>query len=204
MSSNLRLYITPEDYAVFAGPDWPSYEDLLAGRLTELDHINQEVQEFVDIHRRQGIRFPIRSATACQSKWTWSTLWLNRLATSSCHRVNPVPFALDELENFHNIPRKIKDREMMLAGAWPGGGCEYCRDMERAGGWSDRQHNLEIRGLTPPELETDATATHVTPRLVEIFAQNTCNLACIYCNATLSSKIEQENRKFGRFEQCRF
>lgn len=197
---NLKLYVTPEDYAVFAGPDWPSYDNLIAGVPTGLEHIDQEVREFVDMHTKQGIRFPIRSATACQSKWTWSTLWLNRLSTSSCHRVNPVPFALDQLENFHNIPQKIRDREQMLAGEWPGGGCEYCRDIERAGGWSDRQHNLEIRGLTPPELETNSLATHVTPRLVEIFAQNTCNLACIYCNATLSSRIEQENAKFGDFD----
>ena len=143
--------------------------------------------------------FPIKSATACQSKWTWSTIWLNQGASSSCHRVQPWPMTLDQFDDFHNLPEKIRDREAMLQGEWPGYGCEYCRDTERAGGWSDRQHNLDIPGLTPPELDHDPTATHVTPRIVEIFAKNTCNLACVYCNANLSSKIEQENIKFGQF-----
>ena len=89
----------------------------------------------------------------------------------------------------------------MLNGEWPQGGCESCEYVEKAGGWSDRQHNLDIRGLTPIELETDPTAISVTPRLVEIFAQNVCNLSCLYCNGSLSSKIQNENLKFGNFNQ---
>jgi len=143
--------------------------------------------------------FPIKTSTACQSKWTWSTIWLNQGASSSCHRVQPWPMTLDQFDDFHNLPEKIRDREAMLRGEWPGHGCEYCRDTEQAGGWSDRQHNLDIPGLTPPELWSEPAATHVTPRIVEIFAKNTCNLACVYCNANLSSKIEQENIRFGQF-----
>lgn len=145
--------------------------------------------------------FPIKTETACQSKWTWSTIWLNHGASSSCHRVQMWPMTLEQFDDFHNLPEKIKDREAMLRGEWPGRGCEYCRDTEQAGGWSDRQHNLDIPGLTPPELDTDPLATHVTPRIVEIFAKNTCNLACVYCSGWLSSKIEQENIKFGNFRK---
>ncbi len=196
---NLSLFVTPEDYRVWAGPDWPSYDNFLAGAQAINPEIQKEIAEFVERQRLQGIRFPINTATACQSKWTWSTIYLNQLATASCHRVVPIPFDLAQFDDFHNIPKKIADRELMLEGQWPRGGCEYCGDIERAGGFSDRMHNLEIRGLTPPELETDARATHVTPRIVEIFAQNTCNLSCIYCNGNLSSKIEQENKKHGEF-----
>lgn len=124
---------------------------------------------------------------------------MNSLTSASCHRVTPIPFKLDQFDDFHNLPEKIQQREAMLRGEWPGMGCEYCRDIEHAGGFSDRMHNLDIPGLTPPELDTNPTATHVTPRIVEIFAQNTCNLACTYCNSGLSSKIEHENKKFGEF-----
>jgi hypothetical protein len=151
--------------------------------------------------KQEGIRFPLSTATACQSKWTWSTIYLNQLSTASCHRVTPIPFSINEFDNFHNIPKKLEDRRLMLKGQWPTGGCEYCKNIEAAGGWSDRQHNLEIRGLTPPELETDLSAVEVSPRIVEIFAQNTCNLACIYCNGNLSSKIEFENKKHGVFNR---
>lgn len=197
--TNLKLYVTSEDYAQWAGPDWPSYEDYLQGIPADKSEIQKEIVEFTDRYVKQGIKFPIRSATACQSKWTWSTIYLNQLSTASCHRVDPVPFELDEFDNFHNLPKKIQDRELMLQGQWPTGGCEYCQHIEDAGGFSDRMHNLDIRGLTPPELEVNSTATRVTPRIIEIFAQNTCNLSCVYCNSYLSSKIEQENARHGPF-----
>lgn len=199
--NNLHLYVTREDYDVFAGPDWPSYSAYLAGVQAARPEIREEIARFTQQQLAQGEVFPISTATACQSKWTWSTIYLNQLSTASCHRVLPMPFDIEDFDNFHNIPKKIADRELMLEGRWPTGGCEYCRDIERAGGWSDRQHNLGIRGLTPPELEHEPRATHVSPRIVEIFAQNTCNLACLYCNGNLSSKIEQENLRHGDFDQ---
>jgi hypothetical protein len=142
-------------------------------------------------------KFPIKTATACNSKWAWSTIWLNKGQTASCHRVNPVDLDPDNFSNFHNLPKKIADRELMLKGEWPTGGCEYCQKIEVAGGHSDRQHNNNIGGYVPIELKTDLTATHVTPRIVEIFAQNACNFSCVYCFEDLSSKIQAENKKFG-------
>jgi pyruvate-formate lyase-activating enzyme len=201
MQDNESLYFTSEDYEKLKGPDWPSYQDFLAGNLGPTPAIQKEITDFKRMFRSDGIKFPIRTATACQSKWTWSTIYLNQLSTASCHRVNPVPLDLENFENFHNLPKKLQDRRLMLQGKWPTGGCEYCRDIEAAGGHSDRLHNLEIRDLTPPELESDQTAVEVTPRIVEIFAQNTCNFSCVYCNAHLSSQIESENRKYGDFNQ---
>lgn len=198
---NLKLFVTPANYESFAGSSWPSYEDYLNGIKATDAEIQQEIDQFTDMMIGDGKKFPIRTATACQSKWTWSTIFLNQLSTASCHKVSPVPFSLEDFDNFHNVPKKIADRKLMLEGKWPTGGCEYCQVIEESGGWSDRQHNLEIRNLTPPELETDPTAVIVTPRLLEIFAQNTCNLSCTYCNSNLSSKIEQENKKFGAFSK---
>lgn len=195
----LNLYVTEDDYAQSSGVGWPNYNDYIAGAKTTNASIQNEINQFTDRHLKQGIKFPIKSATACQSKWTWSTIYLNQLATASCHRVRPLPFELKDFDNFHNIPKKLQDRKLMLQGQWPKGGCEYCQVIEEAGGHSDRQHNLEIRGLTPVELENNPVAINVSPRIVEIFAQNTCNLSCIYCNGNLSSQIEQENKKHGEF-----
>lgn len=196
---NLSLYFVQEDYDNLRGPDWPDYQSFLKGDRGPDPTIQAEIQGYLDMFRSQGIKFPIKSKTACQSKWTWSTIYLNQMATASCHRVDPVKFDLDQFDNFHNLPKKIQDRQLMLRGEWPSGGCEYCRSIEESGGWSDRQHNLDIRDLTPPEVENDLAAVRVTPRIVEIFAQNTCNLRCTYCNSNLSSKIQQENIKFGNF-----
>jgi len=197
----INLFFPKKKYTELAGDSWPTYENFLKGDRGPTPEIRNEINNFVEMFSADGIVFPIDTKTACQSKWTWSTIFLNRIETSSCHRVNPVPIDIEDFDNFHNVPKKLNDRKLMLKGEWPTGGCEYCRDIELAGGWSDRQHNLEIQNLTPPELEDDPTAIHVTPRLVEIFAQNTCNLSCTYCNSTLSSKIEHENRKFGEFNK---
>jgi hypothetical protein len=200
---NLKLYLTPEQYKVYAGGDWPTYEEFVAGARPS----NPDAQQYVDAMlnytvKEQGKMFPIRTKTSCQSKWAWSTIYLNSLTTSSCHRVHHAPINLDNFDNFHNLPNKLNDRRLMLNGEWPTAGCQYCKDIEDAGGHSDRLHNLAIPDLTPPELETDPTAIVVTPTIVEIFAQNTCNFSCIYCNDSLSSKIQQENIKFGDFDKA--
>jgi organic radical activating enzyme len=37
----------------------------------------------------------------------------------------------------------------------------------------------------------------ISPTVLEVFFSNTCNLACVYCNAKYSSVIQAENKKFG-------
>lgn len=145
--------------------------------------------------------FPIKTETACQLKWNWSTIRLHEGTTSSCHRVDPDTITADTFESFHNTPKKLLDRSLMLQGQWPQGGCEYCQTIEQSGGTSDRQMHLSIPNLSPAELDDDITAVKVSPKILEIFFNNICNLSCIYCWDGFSSKIEQENRKFGRFEQ---
>jgi hypothetical protein len=211
MSINLKLYVTEDDYRATAGPSWPSYQAFIEGAGSDEPEIQAELDNWRSTWVNDGVKFPIKTATACQSKWTWSTIFLNTLTTASCHRVHPVKFSLDEFDNFHNIPKKLEDRRRMLKGEWPNGqpgwphgGCEYCKQIEDAGGHSDRMHNNSIYGLTPPELEFDPTAVEVSPRIVEVFAKNTCNMSCLYCTENLSSRIEQENKKFGPFSKDGF
>jgi len=196
---NLKSYITNEDYNTWSGPDWPSFDDLLSGNYTVNAEIQKEVDEFVNLHFKKGTVFPIKTATACQRKWTESNLWLNDLSSSSCHRITPIKFELKDFDNFHNLPRKVEDRELMLKGGWPDNGCSYCQNIEEAGGISDRLQFLNQRGYAPRELETDPIAVKVSPRMLQIWAQNTCNMSCIYCNGNFSSQIEKENLKYGEF-----
>ena len=145
--------------------------------------------------------FPIKTATSCQLKWTWSTIRLYDGSTSSCHRVDPDFINKETFSSFHNTPKKLADRELMLNGHWPSGGCEYCRNIEDAGGSSDRLFHMSIPNLAPPELDQDEKATVVTPRIVEVYFDNVCNMSCLYCWDGFSSKIQQENTRFGRFEK---
>jgi hypothetical protein len=141
--------------------------------------------------------FPIQTATACQLKWTWSTLYLATEQTASCHRTTHHKFDT-ELFDFHNTPSKLEDRAAMLNGAWPAKGCEYCHNIEAAGGASDRITNLDFPGIhAPPELDVEPRATHVTPRMLEVYFDNTCNLKCLYCGPYFSSLWDAENVKHG-------
>lgn len=145
--------------------------------------------------------FPIKTATACQLKWNWSTIRLYDGTTSSCHRVDADTVTPDTFGNFHNTPKKLADRRLMLAGEWPQGGCEYCKNIEDIGGSSDRMFHSAIPNMSPPELDNDVNAVHVTPRIVEVYFDNVCNMKCLYCWDGFSSQIQAENKKFGRFEK---
>jgi hypothetical protein len=141
--------------------------------------------------------FPINTETACQYKWTWSTLYLSQGQTNSCHRVNGGRLDEWNFKNFHNLPEKIRDRELMLDGKWPENECNYCKRIEEAGGISERSGYINTLDMVPPELELDPTATTVTPRILEIYFSNVCNQSCVYCSPMFSSVIEQELKKFG-------
>jgi len=145
--------------------------------------------------------FPIKTATACQLKWNWSTLYLYKGRTASCHRTGWGQVSLETFDTFHNTEKKQQERQLMLQGKWPVDSCGYCKNIEDAGGFSDRMLHLTIPNQSPPELETDPTAVVISPTILEIFFNNTCNLACLYCIPELSSQISQENRKHGIFKQ---
>lgn len=145
--------------------------------------------------------FPILTDTACQLKWNWSTIRFYNGTTSSCHRVDSDAISAETFEQFHNTPKKIADRKLMLDGLWPAGGCEYCQNIEQAGGMSDRMLHLTMPNQVPPELESNPNAVSVTPQIVEVYFDNVCNMSCLYCWDGFSSKIQQENIRFGTFDQ---
>jgi hypothetical protein len=197
-----------EFYQTIRDPSWPDCEDEhLFSQLPE--HIKQEMisvhqykpGEYRSQSRFLHKKFPIKTATACQLKWTWSTVFLTMGQTASCHRTNQHRFNT-QIFDFHNTPEKIQDRERMLEGKWPDRGCEYCRAIEEAGGQSDRMTNLDLAGIhAPPELDRDLEATSVTPRILEVYFDNLCNLKCVYCGPHFSSLWDAENKKHGEFQK---
>ena len=146
--------------------------------------------------------FPIKTKTGCILKWSWSTIFLKQGETNSCHRCALLPIDPDNFANFHNLPGKVEARETMLRGEWPQAGCQSCQRIEEAGGKSYRMNQFDTgrnNGVIPIELFDDPTATEVVPTILEIYFNNVCNMACVYCDERLSSKWEEENRKFGSY-----
>ena len=57
-------------------------------------------------------------------------------------------------------------------------------------------HDLD---RTPIELIQDPTTLEVVPTILEVYFNNVCNMACLYCGSNFSSKWEEENTRFGTF-----
>jgi len=145
--------------------------------------------------------FPIRTATSCQLKWNWTALYLNGGFSRTCHRTAETQLTPENFDNFHNTEVVLSDRTRMLQGLWPEKSCSYCKNIEEAGGTSDRLRQIDNPNLSPPELVDDPSAIVVSPTVLEVFFNNTCNLGCLYCTPSLSSVINTENQKFGNFDQ---
>lgn len=146
--------------------------------------------------------FPINTESACVLKWGWSTIFLRQGTSSSCHRTDQYVIPPNGVASFHNLPQKVSAREQMLAGTWPQGGCQYCEKIEQAGGMSDRLYQLHSghdEWATPESVLQDPTTTQAVPRILEIYFDNTCNMACLYCGNHFSSKWEEEDRRFGEW-----
>jgi len=152
---------------------------------------------------RKNKYFPIKTQTACQLKWAWSTIYLNTGKTMSCHRTGESVLTNENFMEFHNTPKKIEERNKMLAGEWPENSCGYCKKIEDVGGTSDRMRMSTIPNLSPIELEDNPQATRIDPTIVEVYLSNACNMGCLYCpvDGVLSSSIATENKNNGYFKK---
>jgi hypothetical protein len=193
-----------EFYNQIKDPSWPSCdtEQQFSQLPQHIQHECRTVFGYVpgSFNRTSKLRhrvFPIKTQTACQLKWTWSTIYLTTENTASCHRTDHHRFDTEQFD-FHNTPQKQQDRQRMLQSQWPQRGCNYCQDIEAAGGQSDRITNLDFPGIhAPPELDHDLQAVNVTPRMLEVYFDNTCNLKCLYCGPHFSTLWDAENRRAG-------
>lgn len=194
-----------EFYTEIRDPSWPECD-----KESEFEQLPKHIQlecidvfgytpgQFFKTSKLKNRVFPIQTNTACQLKWNWSTIFLTTEETASCHRTNHHKFDTDVFD-FHNTPNKLNDRQRMLQGEWPKKGCDYCKNIEVAGGQSDRMTNLDFPGIhAPPELTQNPTEIQVTPRILEVYFDNTCNLKCLYCGPHFSSLWNAENVKFGQ------
>ena len=56
--------------------------------------------------------FPIQQTPACPLKWNWSTVWCTQGVSSSCFRNKKLDIDINNFDEFHNHPEKIKEREI--------------------------------------------------------------------------------------------
>jgi organic radical activating enzyme len=139
----------------------------------------------------------MQNKQVCFSKWRWTSVLLQQGSTRSCFRTTEGRFDPDNLGDFHNSPIQLETRQAMLDGKWPGHGCEYCKAIEESGGISDRMsfNAGSKESNIPPELFLDNKAVRVTPTLIEVSLNHTCNMSCVYCGPAYSSMWEAEEER---------
>jgi len=98
---------------------------------------------------------------------------------------------ISSLEEFMNGSEMTEHRTNLCNGSVPSPGCARCRDTEKLGLTSTRQHlNKKL-----PLSDT------VDIKLLDIMYSNICNLSCFMCNPESSSAISSERSTIGLIEK---
>lgn len=151
------------------------------------------------------------SPSFCLAKWTQVTLDLLHGANHSCHHPKRHNVDAEEVKKnpaaLHNTAFKKEVRAQMLKGQRPAE-CSYCWNIEDAPGNHDSDRI--VKSLDPwswpyfeQVLECGESGDYA-PHYLEVMFDNTCNFACSYCMADISSSVKKEMREFGRYPLQRY
>lgn len=143
----------------------------------------------------------------CLAKWLQVTIDLQKGMTHSCHHPKRHTIPLEEIKTnpsaLHNTNYKKEMRKLMLEGTRPSE-CSYCWAVEDLGSNEISDRFLKsVDDWAFPHLEEVRTLpwdVNIAPRYLEVMFSSTCNLACIYCKADISSSIENEIKKYGAYD----
>ena len=133
----------------------------------------------------------------CLEKWYNNTVHLSTGTEHGCHHVPPKRIPLEEIEQdpyaLFNHSHKKSVRQQMLNGEQPAE-CAYC--------W--RSTGLQDRVIQSSKVYNwiDRKKTNTTislPKYLELSFGNTCNLACVYCGPSFSSKWASEIKNQGDY-----
>lgn len=145
------------------------------------------------------------SPSFCIAKWLQVTIDLEHGTTHSCHH-NPrheIPLKelIDNPSALHNTIQKKKQRSLMLKGI-KDSDCNYCWNVENCKStFTDRVLKSSEAWAAPylNQINRQDWMQNVVPTYLEVMFSKACNLSCSYCSAEVSSLIESETKKFGKF-----
>lgn len=147
------------------------------------------------------------SPSFCLAKWTMSTIHLQQGETHSCYHPWTHKIPLKEIsENpsaLHNTEFKKLQRQKMLQGERPKE-CQYCWNIEDLNQEliSDRMihSNQTWSKIDFEKASSSDWSKNINPRHLEISFNSVCQLKCIYCNPTVSTKWLEEVVEHGGYK----
>lgn len=202
--SDLKDIIDPQLYKTFAGPDWPSLDDIIANKISHLPHIAKEVAEFVQMQQqnynaitesggnielanqqRQQQQFYDKQYSGSPCRIPWDTLGINANGDAYiCSSPSWIPLfvgnilEVEDIFDLLNSHKAQRIRQEILAGRY-----YYCNN-KICNFFSDKSPDLyNDTGSQEPLLEkfTEATKARHLPKNLILDFDYTCNLHCGSC-----------------------
>ena len=122
--------------------------------------------------------------TFCPAKWDELVLSFEMNYAYACCKSTPKKVG-------DNVMEFISKEKINLLNGVQDSSCNFCWDVENAGGTSRRHEYLQtFNHATLPDYIDDS----VSPRSIEVNIGNECNFQCTYCNPKFSSKWEMDVR----------
>jgi pyruvate-formate lyase-activating enzyme len=144
------------------------------------------------------------SPTICLAKWLKPTLSLSSGVVATCCLAQAESIDPENIEHEpHRLvnPKSCFDERKDLLNGKMAKSCYYCTE---TGAFDNSLPNERVNKSqscsSPEEVSRVLTAKdnkNVIPSYLEVSFSNKCNLKCIYCEATRSSSIMDETKKFG-------
>lgn len=201
---DLRNIIDPLAYKVFAGPDWPSLNDIVDNKISHLPHIAKEVAEFVQMQQqnynaitasgdklelanqqRQQQQFYNKQYSGSPCRVPWDTLGINANGDAYiCSSPSWIPLfvgnilEVEDIFELLNSNKAQRIRQEILAGRY-----YYCNN-KICSFFSNKSPTLyNDTGSQEPLLEefTEATKVRHLPKNLILDFDYTCNLHCGSC-----------------------
>lgn len=146
----------------------------------------------------------------CLAKWYQTTLHLENGHNHSCHHPRTHQTPLTELEQnpdaLHNTAHKQRIRDQMINGQRPNE-CRYCWNIEDTVTNNDVFADRVLKSAWEIHYQPDIVEQTVNldrngrplPSHVEVSFSATCNFACSYCSADVSSSWMKELKEHGPY-----
>ena len=201
---DIRKIIDPKSYKMFAGPDWPSLDDIADNKISHLPHIAKEVAEFVQMQQenynaitasgadlelanqqRQQQQFYDKQYLGSSCRVPWDTLGINANGDAYiCSSPSWIPLfvgnilEVEDIFELLNSKKAQRIRQEILAGRY-----YYCNN-KICGFFASKSPTLyNDTGSQEPLLEefTEATKVRHLPKNLILDFDYTCNLHCGSC-----------------------
>jgi len=208
---DLKSIISPKDYKTFAGPDWPSYQEIVQGQPAKSAPIQTEVDEFVQMmkqtyqeltqsgsalaqqnqQRQQQVFYDKQMSTSPGCRIPWNTMGVNSNGdVFICSSPSWIPLfvgnllAVDDVYNVLNSDVAQSIRQEILQGRYYYCNNQICSFFSNIDPGTYQRTPLINHAPHPLNSKPELLVNQIPTNLIFDF-DYTCNFRCPSCRTQL-------------------